>query len=314
MHTNEENTLFRSSIRGNKYNSDSIPEEEQDFIFRGGYIIKHPELPKFERTKIYISPNTPSLKLDNALNSYARKANSEDILLLVDITLFGSAKDGFILTKGGDIFFKKVFSTPSSSSCYDVSSIYHKNRILRIEFKEKESWHIPILGTDNDIDLFCIYLTKIVIAFKENLEHTRKTNQEKLAEENTNNKKQEELKYQQRLVQLRYFGSKTNNKVPSPSFFGEPVVNNEQQNATLEQNSNSILDKFFLDNSDGIISKLKESGLSLTASALQNDANIAKIANFIYNLLPSPIRFVVNVSIIEDFLLKNRFWLIEKLK
>ena len=70
---------------------------------------------------------------------------------------------------------------------------------------------------------------------------------------------------------------------------------------------------FFDKNQDTILGKLKGAGFVLSASALQNDTNIIKIANIIYNLLPTPIRFIVGVDIVENFLLKNREWLINKL-
>lgn len=339
MHTNEANTFFGrpidpsskkmeffgKAINENKHNPEVILDEKQDFVFKVVDIIKYPELPEFKSSSVYLSPNIPSQKLMNALKAYASRVNPEDVLLIVDNTIFGNAKTGLLVTKYGEFFFKEFLSSPKTAKFSDITEFSNDRGVLVFRFENQLSWHFGILGEDNDVSLFHKYLLDLINAFKDNLEKVRKRTLEKLAEDKkekaqyieykeNSNHRQEELKYQQRLVQLRYFGSKTNNKAPSPSFFGESIVNNDQQNVTLDQNSNSILDKFFLDNSDGVIGKLKESGLSLTASALQNDANIAKIANFIYNLLPSPIRFVVNVSIIEDFLLKNRFWLIEKLK
>lgn len=79
------------------------------------------------------------------------------------------------------------------------------------------------------------------------------------------------------------------------------------------KDSSSILTSFFDKNQDTILGKLKGAGFVLSASALQNDTNIIKIANIIYNLLPTPIRFIVGVDIVENFLLKNREWLINKL-
>ena len=48
--------------------------------------------------KIFISPNIPEKKLSNALTSYARNISSKDVLVLIDDTLMGGAKDGCILT------------------------------------------------------------------------------------------------------------------------------------------------------------------------------------------------------------------------
>jgi hypothetical protein len=47
---------------------------------------------------IFFSPNIPKKKLKNALNSYANDAQEEDALVLIDNTIWGSAKDGILLT------------------------------------------------------------------------------------------------------------------------------------------------------------------------------------------------------------------------
>lgn len=79
------------------------------------------------------------------------------------------------------------------------------------------------------------------------------------------------------------------------------------------EKADSALSNFFVNNSDGIIEKLKNSGILLTASALQNNQNIMRIANIVYNLLPTPIRIFVSIETVENFLFENRDWLIDKI-
>lgn len=83
--------------------------------------------------------------------------------------------------------------------------------------------------------------------------------------------------------------------------------------STSSNKASSILSSFLTNNSEGVMSKLKNSGLSLTSAALQNDENISKVANVVYNLLPGAIRIFVSFSTVENFLLENRHWLINKL-
>lgn len=71
--------------------------------------------------------------------------------------------------------------------------------------------------------------------------------------------------------------------------------------------------KFFDSNSNALIAKLKDSGLQLSASALQNDQNITRVANVVYNLLPGMVRIFVSFDTVENFLLEHRQWLINKL-
>lgn len=91
------------------------------------------------------------------------------------------------------------------------------------------------------------------------------------------------------------------------------VDKNDKGEEDDEKRANSALTNFFVNNSDGIIEKLKSSGVLLTASALQNNQNIMRIANIVYNLLPTPIRIFVSIETVENFLFENRDWLIDKI-
>lgn len=80
-----------------------------------------------------------------------------------------------------------------------------------------------------------------------------------------------------------------------------------------KNSSSSTIQNFLSSNTGLIITKLKESGLQLSAAALQNDENISRVAGVIHNLLPTAIRFFVSYNTVENFLLNNRQWLINKL-
>ena len=79
------------------------------------------------------------------------------------------------------------------------------------------------------------------------------------------------------------------------------------------EKSSSTIEKFLSSNTGLIITKLKDNGLQLSAAALQNDENISRVAGVIHNLLPTAIRFFVSYNTVENFLLNNRQWLINKL-
>jgi ribosomal protein L7/L12/actin-like ATPase involved in cell morphogenesis len=69
----------------------------------------------------YVWPKLPPQKIKNAIASYA-KVNSSEILLLHDSTVFGSAKDGFIMTST-HIFWKDMNEQPRSIRFSEVSTI-----------------------------------------------------------------------------------------------------------------------------------------------------------------------------------------------
>lgn len=60
---------------------------------------------------IFIAPNIPTTKLHNALESYANGVSPEDVLVLVDDTLLGGAKEGVIITKR-KLFCKQFMQSP----------------------------------------------------------------------------------------------------------------------------------------------------------------------------------------------------------
>ena len=49
---------------------------------------------RIKDSHIFFRPNIPNKKLWNAVAAYANGANEADVLVLIDNTTFGSAKDG----------------------------------------------------------------------------------------------------------------------------------------------------------------------------------------------------------------------------
>ncbi len=54
---------------------------------------------------IYVKPNIPEKKLNNAINKYAQEVDKNQVIALGDFTVFGSAKEGFLITPAG--FYRK---------------------------------------------------------------------------------------------------------------------------------------------------------------------------------------------------------------
>lgn len=85
-------------------------------------------------------------------------------------------------------------------------------------------------------------------------------------------------------------------------------------NTSSIEDKDSFLLTFINNNLDTIIKKSKETGVSISISALENDDYVIKVANYIYAFIPAPMRIFLNIRFVENFLLKNRYWLINKLK
>ena len=92
------------------------------------------------------------------------------------------------------------------------------------------------------------------------------------------------------------------------------VATNPLNNYQESKLDDSMLGRFFEKNTNSLLSNLADAGFDLSSRALQNDTFIIKIANYIFNLLPTPIRIFLDQKDVENFLLENRYWLINKLK
>jgi len=79
--------------------------------------------------KIFFNPDIPPKKLNNALNTYANLEKNEIPLVLIDDTVFGSAKAGLLLTNK-TLYVKDGTSNPFSCPIEDINSISFKNYLV----------------------------------------------------------------------------------------------------------------------------------------------------------------------------------------
>lgn len=70
--------------------------------------------------KVFIAPNIPEKKLNNAILSIAEGVNPQYVLAIVDTTLFGSAKEGIVFL-GDRLFIRNTFEKPTIFNFLDIS-------------------------------------------------------------------------------------------------------------------------------------------------------------------------------------------------
>ncbi|GAA0123150.1 MAG: hypothetical protein KID00_13820 [Clostridium argentinense] len=91
----------------------------------------------------YYIENIPVKKLNNSINSYGEGIKKENVLALVDTTILGSGKEGFLFTTEG-IYFKESFNEANYISFKDIDFISiidndkDCNSILHIMMKNKK--------------------------------------------------------------------------------------------------------------------------------------------------------------------------------
>lgn len=71
--------------------------------------------------KVYVKPNIPHKKLMNALG-YAPDARPEDVLILIDDTVFGGAKDGMLVTNDA-LYCHEIMTSPVKISFEDITEV-----------------------------------------------------------------------------------------------------------------------------------------------------------------------------------------------
>lgn len=61
--------------------------------------------------RVYVRPHIPQKKLSAALESYGANMSADEVLVLIDDTLFGGAKEGVLMGES-KLAVKMVFDTP----------------------------------------------------------------------------------------------------------------------------------------------------------------------------------------------------------
>ncbi|MBR1965141.1 MAG: hypothetical protein IKA22_00860 [Lentisphaeria bacterium] len=92
---------------------------------------------------IFMNPNIPPTKLRNALESYAPGIAPADVLVLIDDTVFGGAKEGMIITKR-KLFSKQILQSPIASELVAETKIsLVRDRELHIDGRKVHVFITP---------------------------------------------------------------------------------------------------------------------------------------------------------------------------
>lgn len=103
---------------------------------------------KVSPKNIFISPEIPEKKLNNAIKSFGCEDNHKAILAIYDNTIFGSAKDGIVFT-GEKILYKASFEEKIEIYYDNFESVeYIKNITVTEKGKEKKEEYIIITLKD----------------------------------------------------------------------------------------------------------------------------------------------------------------------
>ena len=92
--------------------------------------------------RIFVKGKIPVKKLRNAVKSYAPNVSMENVLVLIDDTAFGGAKEGLIVARDG-LYSKELFASPKSVKLQDVKKLVLRDKSLEINNDEFISFVQP---------------------------------------------------------------------------------------------------------------------------------------------------------------------------
>lgn len=99
------------------------------------------DLERIAADRIYVAPHIPADKLANALESYAPKINADSVLVLLDDTVWGGAREGMIVTEN-TVFAKELFFSPTAYRFNDIDEISLNKKSIYVDGDKFYSFNI----------------------------------------------------------------------------------------------------------------------------------------------------------------------------
>lgn len=103
-------------------------------------------------SKVFVAPQIPLKKVSGALSTYAKGIAPSDILVLFDNTVFGSAKDGVVITSKEIRLRENPASSVARFNLEKIGRVQWERQRLYVDGREVAHLHIP----ENDSASFVI--------------------------------------------------------------------------------------------------------------------------------------------------------------
>jgi hypothetical protein len=117
---------------------------------------------------IFFHPNIPSKKLHNALKAYAAGVQPQDVLILIDNTAWGKAKNGGLLTVT-EFYAHNILQKPKHVTLTDIDSISFKAGKMDNEiYINRMSFLSTAQPSTESMALFTHLLEEVVVACSRN--------------------------------------------------------------------------------------------------------------------------------------------------
>ena len=288
--------------------------------------------------KVYVRPHIPEKKLQSAVNAYGNGILPEDVIILVDDTAFGSAKDGILITDKS--IYIKIFT--ESLRAYEweaVESIDIEKKTIYIngaasgklvQATQKDLGHLF-----NNIDEYISEkASSSVIPQAAGSPSTVRINTEELTFDLDSLFPSESQPVAQSIgvpeLQANLGCSDQKKNIPSAQSEALAITSIVEAEVSTshpmgEDEDQSVLSlpvtakdskakaKLFgyistaiEENKSKILPLIKEKTGEASLAALRDDSNVEKLAGFIYAFLPGLVRFALKEQVFVQFMLDNR--------
>lgn len=258
--------------------------------------------------RVFVKPNIPPKKLQGALASYGGTLTADDVLILIDDTLFGGAKEGLLF--GSETFTVKILmDSPRLFFWRHAETLNLTKRELYIDGRKIGS--LTQVG-EKELGLFFSAINAALKAARAGdvsavpiealvpaeLDHTATDEVEALTFI------EPEAPVQPASVRTvtarpQKITPEKNAVTPAKSGTKDKLLGYVA--GAIEQNKSKI------------IPFLKEKTGEASLNALRNDENIEKLAGILYAFLPGFVRLALKEHVFVKFVLENRNKILDKL-
>ncbi|MEC4167344.1 hypothetical protein VSQ82_08825 [Pseudomonas sp. MS-1(2024)] len=262
--------------------------------------------------RVYVQPHIPQKKLQAALGSYGSNMTEDDVLVLIDDTLFGSAKEGLLIGKN-TLALKMLFDTPRIFFWKHMISVAVEKRDFYVNSRKIGS--LTQLS-DKELMAFCSVINSALGEARSlrggepgglslAVSHSPRASQGAVAVVEAPSV---ELEKNVAVVSEKdtakvVFADSTLVETDAPSVQKTSAKDKlfDYISSTIEQNKSKILPY------------LKEKTGEASLTALRNDENVEKLAGVIYALLPGVVRLALREQVFVQFVLVNRNKILDRL-
>lgn len=238
--------------------------------------------------RVYVRPHIPQKKLQAALESYGANMREDEVLVLIDDTLFGGAKEGVLMGES-KLALKMVFEAPRLFFWRHLEGLSVEKRDLYINARKVGSF--TQVGEKELGEFFSLIDQALVDARQASADD------------------------------IPLPESAAPEPVQTEEIFALAVIDDSEASSPAEQQKKAGAKDKLLgyvavaieQNKPKILPFLKEKTGETSLAALRDDANVEKLGGFIYAFLPGVVRLALKEETFVRFVLENRNKLLDKL-